>query len=148
MTGLYLHFLNASITYNINSKNQFKEYLANTWSQKVFGGPVRRVSLISIISFTQSRYEYRRSIPASAIASTKLASSIPSPASAREKRMPFSNRKNRSQVTTGPNPKVRQFSLITSLHQQTIFTVQFKVEKTLCQSAHITKLIHQGFGMT
>merc|ERR1719318_713770 len=61
---------------------------SNTLSLKLLIGPVRSVSALAIISFVHSRKVKRRNIPASAIFSTKLASSTLSPASARARRIP------------------------------------------------------------
>lgn len=70
--------------------------LINIWSLVVFVGPVRRVSLVAIISFTHSRYVYNLNSPASAIFVTKLASSIVSPESDKASLMPIKYKQSNS----------------------------------------------------
>lgn len=73
--------------------------LINIWSLVVFVGPVRRMSLVAIISFTHSRYVYNLNSPASAIFVTKLASSIVSPESDKASLMPIKYKQSNSKYT-------------------------------------------------
>lgn len=66
----------------------FKSYLSNTRSLNVWLEPLLRLLKLANISLTHSTHVYSRRIPASAMASTKLASSTVSPASASARRMP------------------------------------------------------------